>query len=75
MLAKSFGIIVPYMEILVAGIFGGELSAVTNGGGLFRGGTLQHWYFSAIGIFSSQDFKIFLKKDCQIFLSLIFLFT
>ena len=39
----------------VAGIFGGELSAVTNGGGLYRGGTLQHWYFSALGIFSSQN--------------------
>ena len=30
--------------------------AVAYGGGLYRGGTLQHWYFSAIGIFSSQEF-------------------
>ena len=50
---------------MVAGIFGGELSAVANGGGLYRGGTLQHWSFSAVGIFSSQDFKN-KKKDCLI---------
>ena len=40
---------------MVAGIFSEELSAVAYGGGLYSGGTLQHWYFSAVGIFSSQN--------------------
>ena len=39
----------------VAGIFCEEFLAVALGGGLYRGGTLQHWYFTALGIFSSQD--------------------
>ena len=38
----------------VAGIFREEFSAVSVGGGLYRGGTLQHWYFTALGIFSSK---------------------
>ena len=37
----------------VARIFSEELWAVTLGGGLYGGGTLQHWYFSALGIFST----------------------
>ena len=40
---------------LVAGIFSEEPSAVAYCDGLYSGGTLQHWYFSAVGIFSSQD--------------------
>ena len=41
--------ILPFaLKIVVARIFGEELSAVAKGGGLYRGGTLQHWYFSAI---------------------------
>ena len=42
--------------LLEAGISSGVIWAVGHGGGLYRGGTLQHWYFSAIGIFSSQGF-------------------
>ena len=35
----------------VAGIFREESSAVSDGGGLYRGGILQHWEFSAPKIF------------------------
>ena len=49
---------------MVAGIFGEEFLAVALGGGLYRGGTLQHWYFTALGIFSSQDiFKSDIMSD------------
>ena len=44
-----------YILWMVAGIFREEFLAVALGGGLYRGGTLQHWYFTALGIFSSQD--------------------
>ena len=41
--------------MVVAGIFREEFSAVPFGGSLYRGGTLQHWYFTALGIFSSKE--------------------
>ena len=48
---------------MVAGIFREEFSAVALGGGLYRGDTLQHWYFTALGIFSSQDiFQYFMNR-------------
>ena len=48
----------------VAGIFGEDFSAVSFGGGLYRGGTLQHWYFTALGIFSSKEFFFGIKTFC-----------
>ena len=50
------------MNIAVAGIFSEEPSAVAYGGGLYSGGTLQHWYFSAVGIFSSQNNFVVIAK-------------
>ena len=38
-----------------AGIFREEFSAVSVGDGLYRGGTLQHWYFKALGIFGPKE--------------------
>ena len=38
---------------MVTGIFCEEFLAVALGGGLYRGVTLLHWYFTALGIVSS----------------------
>ena len=60
------------MNFSVAGIFCEEFWAVALGGGLYRGGTLQHWYFTVVGIFSSQHFFLLvLTTDCVIFSLLI----
>ena len=42
------------VDFLVAGMFIERILAVAYGGGLFSAGILQHWYFSAVGIFSAQ---------------------
>ena len=34
------------------------------GGGFYRGGTLQHWYFTAVGMFSSKD--LFKSEACDL---------